>query len=42
MRCSFTESPGASCLLLQLFWPDDGMWYLIDIHKIDLRTRTAT
>lgn len=25
----------------ELFWPDDAMWYLVKIEKIDLKARTA-
>ena len=28
-------------LLLQLFWPDDKMWYLVEIHSIIPSKRTA-
>ena len=30
-----------SSLLLQLFWPDDKMWYLVEIHSIIPSKRTA-
>ena len=30
-----------SLLLLQLFWPDDKMWYLVEIHSIIPSKRTA-
>ena len=26
---------------LQLFWPDDNMWYLVRVEKVDLKSRTA-
>lgn len=25
----------------ELFWPDDGKWYLVQIHALDLTTRQA-
>lgn len=28
-------------LLTQLFWPDDKMWYLVEIHSILPKMRTA-
>ena len=29
------------CHVLQLFWPDDKMWYLVEIHSILPKMRTA-
>ena len=29
------------CLHVQLFWPDDKMWYLVEIHSIMPKNRTA-
>jgi hypothetical protein len=26
---------------LQLFWPDDGLWYPVRIERLDLPARTA-
>jgi hypothetical protein len=28
--------------LAEMFWPDDGMWYVIEIHRVDLQDKTAT
>ena len=27
--------------LVQLFWPDDKMWYLVEIQALNLKTRAA-
>ena len=29
------------CLHAQLFWPDDKMWYLVEIHSVIPKLRTA-
>ena len=26
----------------EMFWPDDNMWYLIEIHVVDVASKTAT
>lgn len=26
---------------MQLFWPDDKMWYLVEIHSVNPKNRTA-
>eukprot|EP00877_Chromochloris_zofingiensis_P006374 jgi/Chrzof1/1990/Cz10g28310.t1 len=26
----------------EMFWPDDNMWYLIEIHRVNVMDRTAT
>ena len=31
----------SSCCVTQLFWPDDKMWYLVEIHSILPKMRTA-
>ena len=28
-------------MCMQLFWPDDKMWYLVEIHSIIPKNRTA-
>jgi hypothetical protein len=25
-----------------MFWPDDNMWYLIEIHRVNVIDKTAT
>lgn len=25
----------------ELFWPDDNLWYLVEIHTVDLENRKA-
>jgi len=31
----------AVAMLLQLYWPDDKMWYLIEVYAINIRSRIA-
>jgi hypothetical protein len=26
----------------EMFWPDDRLWYLIEIHRVNVEDRTAT
>jgi hypothetical protein len=26
----------------EMFWPDDNMWYLIEIHRVNVIDKTAT
>ena len=28
-------------MCLQLYWPDDKKWYLIEVHSVNPKTRTA-
>lgn len=29
------------CVCLQLYWPDDKKWYLIEVHSVNPKARTA-
>jgi len=34
-------SPDMQGRMGELFWPDDAMWYLVRVEKVDLKSRTA-